>query len=237
MKTINRMITKKMMRTLVLLSFSFVFFTACDKAERGSVNNSEGQPKSFASSGEAVQQGKKDLTELLRIRNDLKLEVDAALVSKSLPEQGLEVFEVDFKKLLQADGVTGLEQVAGAEKGNTTPLSYDNQVVGIIDTRKDADGWRVSAISNQTVKKDLNEIRKLHADLMKRKMSYFEVPNIQARIYSVSIDGQNQYVTNYDGFTFDKPVSISELLPKLREDAQAFEKIYGEALRSQRLVR
>jgi hypothetical protein len=201
------------------------------------VNNSESQQISFASSGEAVQQGQKDLIELLRIRSNLKLGVDATLVSQSLSEQSLENFEVNFKKLLQAEGVTGLEQVAGAGKGNITPLSVDNQVVGIIETRKDGDRWMISAISNQTVKKDLQEIRRLHPDLAKSKMSYFEVPNIQARIYSVTIDGQNKYITNYDGFAFGKPVSISELLPKLRLEAQAFEKKYGEALRKQRLVR
>ena len=237
MKRTDRKITKRIARTLILLSFSLIFFTACNKGERGTVNTSDGQPKPFTSSAEAVQQGKKDLTELLKARTDLNLGTDAAQVEKSQPEQGLEAFEVDFQKLLQAaDNITGLEQVAGAAKGNTTPLSVENQVIAIIDTRKDTEGWRVSAISNQAIKKDLNEIRKARADL-KGKMNYFEVPNINARIYSVSVDGQNQYVTNYDGFTFEKPVSISELVSKLRADAQVFERKYGEELKKQKLVK
>ncbi len=222
---------------MVLLSFSFIFLTSCNNVERGPVNNTEGQSKPFASSGEAVLQGKKDLAELLKARTDLNLDVDAAQVEKSQPDQGMEMFEVDFQKLLQAEPTAGLDKIANASKQNATPLSVDNQVIGIINTRQDGDGWKISGISNPIIRKDLNEIRKARAEYKGTKINYFDVPNIDARVYSVSVDGQDRYLTNYDGFSFEKPVSIAELLPRLKEDALVFEKLYGERLRKEKLVK
>jgi hypothetical protein len=232
-----RQLMQKVSKTALFISCSFICFTSCNSVERETVNTTEGRPKPFASSADAVQQGKKDLEDLFKVRSDLNLGVDASQIKKSQSGRGMDFFEVDFRKLLQAESISGLDKLVDAPKGNITPLSVDKLVIGVIETRQDADGWRVSALSNPAIKEDLNEIRKVHADSIGSKMSYFEIPNIQARIYSISLDGQIHYLTNYDGFSFEKPVSFSQLLLKLKEDAQRFEKLYGEKLKRQKLVR
>lgn len=227
----------RFIKIAILISFSFAFISSANGQEKAHMNNSEGIPKIFSTSEEAVQQGKKDLLALFSFKHDLNVGLDSSQIEETSLGKAIESFDVDFQKLIKESDVTGLNELAGASKGNITPLMLGHEVVSVIDTRKDEDGWKVSGLTNPTVTNDLNQILEAHLRRGVEKMSYYEVPNIHARIYSTSIEGETRYFTNYDVFSFDKPISILELLPKLREDAQNFEKLYGEILKEKHLVK
>jgi hypothetical protein len=235
MKRIIKTMTRNSMMLITLLSFSFVLLTSCTN-DRGNMNGNQGPaPKPFQTSEEAVAQGKKDLMEALRLNPELKMGFDAAQLEKSQPEPALSVTDIDFQKLLQADNPDSLDKLAGTSRGNTTPLAVDGRVIGMIETRKDAEGWRVSAIGNQAVGNDLNAIK--GSGFGKGKLSYFEVPNLNVRIYAVSVDGKEGYLTDYNGFSLQKPATIAELVPQLRRDALEFQRQYGDKLKDQKLTK
>ena len=148
------------------------------------MSQASGQAPHFKTSEEAVAQGKKDILEVLRISPDVKLGMDAEQVERSTPDQPLSVNEVDFQKLLAAQNADSLRRLASASKGNATPLLVDGQVIGLIETSNSATGWRVSAIGNQVLEDDLNAIKA--TPFGTGKLEYFEVPNIQARIFAFS---------------------------------------------------
>ncbi|MBC7990903.1 MAG: hypothetical protein H7Y19_15170 [Luteimonas sp.] len=199
------------------------------------MSQANGQAPHFQTSEEAVAQGKKDILEVLRISPEVKLGMDAAQVERSTPDQALSVIEVDFQKLLEAGSADSLRRLAGDSKGNATPLLVDGQVIGLIETSKGAKGWSVSAIGNQLLEDDLNAIKA--TPFGTSKLDYFEVPNIQARIFEVSTGGKAGYLTRYDGFSLQRTIGIEELLPRLRQDALEFQKLYGDQLKEQKLVK
>lgn len=198
--------------------------------------NQDSPSQRFATSEEAVEQGKRDLQEALRLSPGINLGVDEAQVGKSSAGQALAVNEVDFQKLLSAEGADSLESLAGASRGNTTPLLSDGQVISLVETSSDARGWKVSAIGNQAVREELNQIRA--TPYGGGELAYFEVPNLDARIYATTLeDGSVGYLTGYDGFSLRQPVAIEELLSRLRRDALEFQERYGEELKRGKLVK
>jgi len=199
------------------------------------MSQANGQAPHFQTSEEAVAQGKKDILEVLRISPDVKLGMDAAQVERSTPDQPLSVNEVDFQKLLEAQNADSLQRLASPSKGNATPLLVDGQVIGLIETSNNAKGWRVSAIGNQVLEDDLNAIKA--TPFGSGKLEYFEVPNIQARIFAFSNAGKIAYLTRYNGFSLQRPVGIEDLLPRLRQDALEFQKLSGDQLKEQKLVK
>ena len=47
---------------------------------------------------------------------------------------------------------------------------------------------------------------------------------------------QVSYLTRYNGFSLQRP-GIEELLPRLRQDALELQKLYGDQLKEQKLVK
>ncbi|TWT19078.1 hypothetical protein FQY83_11965 [Luteimonas marina] len=198
--------------------------------------NQDNPTQRFGTSAEAVEQGKRDLQEALRLNPAINLGVDEAQVGKSSAGQALAVTEVDFQKLLSTEGAVSLASLAGASRGNTTPLLDDGRVISLVETSSDAGGWKVSAIGNQAVREELNQIRA--TPYGGGELAYFEVPNLDARIYATTLeDGSTGYLTGYDGFSLRQPVAIEELLPRLRRDALEFQERHGEELKRGKLVR
>lgn len=189
----------------------------------------------FPTSDEAVAQGKRDLLEVLRLSPDVQLGMDTAQVESSTLDQPLSVVEVDFRKLLEAENADNLQQLAGGIKGNATPLLVDGQIIGLIETSNDGNGWSVSAIGNQALKEDLNAIKA--TPFATARLDYFEIPNLDARIFATTVDGNVVYLTRYDGFSLQRPVAIEALLPRLRQDALEFQRLYGDRLKEQQLVK
>lgn len=220
-----------------LIAAALVLFSAASCSRNKDMN--PGSPASsphFQTSEEAVAQGKRDLLEALRLNPGINLGVDAAQVEKSTPDQPLAIAEVDFQKLLATESADGLHGLAGANRGNATPLLADGQVVTLIETGSDARGWKVFAIGNQALREELNQIRATPYGA--GKLEYFEVPNLDARIYATTLeDGKVGYLTSYGGFSLRQPVGIEELLPRLRQDALEFQKRYGDELKRGKLVK
>lgn len=198
--------------------------------------NTPGKPApQFASSEEAAAQGRRDLLEALRLSPDLRLGVERGQVEQSTAAPAIPVTDIDFGKLLATDGVADLEQLAAGERGNATPLQVAERVVATIETSRDGAGWRVSAIGNQSMTQELNAIRDGGFDT--GGIRYFEVPNIDARIYALSATEQAQYLTSYGGFSLRQPVTIEQLLPRLRQGAAEFQRLYGDELKKGKLVK
>lgn len=219
-----------------LTAAALVLFSAASCSRNKDMNQGSPSPPHFQTSEEAVAQGKRDLLEALRLNPGINLGVDAAQVEKSAPDQPLAITEVDFQKLLEAQSVDSLQSLAGASRGNATPLLADDQVVSLVETSNDARGWKVSAIGNQALREELNQIRATPYGA--GKLEYFEVPNLDARIYAATLeDGKTGYLTSYGGLSLRQPVGIEELLPRLKHDALEFQKRYGDELKRGKLVK
>lgn len=216
---------------LALATLVMVSAASCSR-DRDMPPTSSPAPQ-FQSSDEAVAQGKRDLLDILRSNRGLNLGVDAAQLERAMPAAPLRVVEIDFAKLLAADNAMPLQEL-GSSRGNATPLQVDGQVVALIETDSISDRWRVSSIGNQALQEDLNQI---DPGVRSGVLDYFEVPNLDARIFAATIDGQVRYLTRHAGFSLRQPLSIEELLPRLKADALEFQRLYGEQLKEGRLVR
>lgn len=220
---------------VALAAATLISFTTASCSQDRGMSQPGGTTPRFETSEAAVAQGRRDLLEVLRVSPDLELGMDPAQVERATSAPPLTVVEIDFRKLLQADGITDLQQLAVGERGTATPLVADEQVIALIETSRDAGGWRVAAIGNQPLKEDLNAVRSLGFGA--GEIRYFEVPNLEARIFAVQVEGQTRYLTRHRGFSLRQPVDLETLLPRLRADAAEFERLYGDKLKGQKLVR
>jgi len=219
---------------LTLLAFIALASTVSCGVINSKDDNSPGSPdKLFATSAAAAQKGKNDLLALVNYKEKYNISLNRAEIEKSTLGQEVEVYDVIFPKLLNAEEGSDLAAFVDQPRGILTPLVVDSKTIGAIETKKEGEQWALSAISNPTAVDDLN---KIGANRASGKIKYYEIPNINARVYAVSVEGNTQYFTNYKDFNYEKPVSMSELLPTLREDAQRFDQAYGKILKEKKLV-
>jgi hypothetical protein len=109
--------------------------------------------------------------------------------------------------------------------------------VTTISTRVDNGAWTVSGISDTYAEAEISELRNANPGFSSSTITLYEVPNIDARVYSLRIDGQELYYTNYKGRSISEPIELRELASMLRTDALAFERQYGDMMKKGKLVK
>lgn len=226
---------KNLKHTLAILLLSVFLFSCSDKNNMGNSGQNEIKENNFTSSGDAVSKGKADLISILKNNKEFSLNIDAAALERSKPESPILVFDVNFEKLLRADSAT-LATVAEDNKKSQTPLVDNARVVTVISTSKNEKGWQLDEITNNVASSDLTEIRGQFNN-MNVPISVFEVPNINATIYEVNADGRKLYYTKYNGGSLKQPLSEDEIFKQIRNDAQIFQRQFGDQLKKGKLVK
>lgn len=216
----------------VTLMLAFVsIMSSCSLQERKGAVSEE---KTFRTSEQAVSKAKSDLIQVLETRKDLNLGINLSKIRKAQQARPFRHVEVDFGKILVADSVASLMDIAASDKGMIAPFVLDNEVVGIVKIGKVSNGWNVIGLGNKAITDDLNR-----TGLVRREevpVTLYEVPNLQLMIYGVKGDREEEYHTNFERFTLKDSVTISELYPVMRQRALEFNKQFGNELKRTKLV-
>lgn len=226
------------MRTLlgvmVLLTLPVVA-VSCQR-ERDMQPGRGGEPQHFATQDEAVRKAIADLREVLRTRLDLQLGIDAATLEQAQPGAAVRRVDVDFGRLLAADTATTFEQLVAVERNQVVPLVAGGGVATIVEVVQDDAGWRVVGLGGRDIATDLSAV--MAAAGSAARITLYEVPNLQARVYGAQTPAGERMFTDYrDRFSLRQGVEAAALLPMLRADAEAFQRTYGDSLRTGRLLR
>ena len=194
-------------------------------------------PQHFASQEESVRKAMADFLEVLRSGADVQMGVDVATLERAQPGPAVRRVDLDFARLLAADTATSFDQLVAGERNLVVPLMADGRVATIVEIVRDEAGWRVVGLAGQDIASDLSAVLGVAADTAAR-VTLYEVPNLQARVYGVQTAAGERLFTDYQGrFSVRQGVDAATLLPVLRADAQTFERTYGDSLRTGRLLR
>lgn len=221
----------------VLLAVS-VATTAC-RSESQEMNGAEDQdqPQHFDTPQEAVEKARRDFLEVLRIRTEFNLGVDAATLERATAASPVRRVDVDFDRLLQAEPTDSLGALVQAERNTVVPLVADGQVATIVEIVQEERGWRVVGLAGDDIATELTAVRTAAPEAAERDATLYEVPNLQTRVYGVQTEEGELLFTDYGDFSIREPVTAEELLPVLRAGAVEFQRRFGDTLREQQLLR
>ncbi|MCP4609471.1 MAG: hypothetical protein GY845_12225 [Planctomycetes bacterium] len=216
----------------VTLMLAFVsIISSCSMQKR---DEALSRDKTFRTPEQAVAKAKSDLIQILETKKDLNLGINLSKLREAQQATPIRHVELDFRKILRADSVASLTDVASADKGMIVPFVLDNEVVGIAKIGKVSGGWNVIGLANKIITNDLNQ-----TGLVRRRgapITLYEVPNLKLMIYAVKGERGEDYRLNLERFTLKESVAISELYPTIRKRAIQFNKQFGDQLKRTKLV-
>lgn len=190
--------------------------------------------KTFRTPEQAVTKAKSDLIQALETKKDLNLGIDLLKIRRAQQATLIRHVELDFGRILIADSVASLTDIASADKGMIAPFVLNNEVVGIVKIAKVSGGWNVIGLSNKAITNDLNQTGLVR--LRGVPITLYEVPNLQLMVYAVKGERGENYHLNFERFTLKEGVAISELYPIMRKRALQFNKQFGNELKRRKLV-
>jgi len=224
-------------RNVLSVLLALTFFACQSKKDGSESTNTQQQTPQFSTSSEAVKQGKKDLLELLRTNPANGMNLNLQLLEKAQPEESITAVDIDFQQFLKADSLQSFRSLITVERGKITPLYADGQMVTSINTRIDNGSWSVSGIKDLVIESELSEMRNNIQEYRNAEIIFFEIPNIDAHVFSVNNNGQEAYYSNYNGMSLSKALAPNELLQILKNEALAFEREYGDQLKKGKLTK
>ena len=225
----------KLTASIGLASLFFLF--ACDSKNENNMDNDQVQSPKFATSAEAVAKGKSDLIEILRSNKNNGLNLKLEQVEKSSTQESITTIDVNFQQFLKSDSLTSFREIIQSEKGRINALYNDNELLTTIHTRVDSGAWSVASISDKMIEAEISELRNSNQIIGNSDIVLYEIPNIDAHVYSIQSGGSELFYTNYKGNSLSKPIALNELVSMLREDAMAFQREFGERLAKEKLVK
>ncbi len=210
--------------------------SSCNR-EDGTSTNTDNSTSYFKTQDEAVLKGKGDLLSILRSSSEIQLTINPELLEKAQPGISVKHLEIDFDQVLKQERISDLNQFRTDARSNINTLSVDKNVVTVIRTANSDKGWTVTGLADAAITNDLDEILSARDNTPIEGVILYEIPNIQAFIYSVKTSEGNKYFSKYNGYSLKEEVSIERLYPLLYNDAQVFYKTYREQIKSKKLVK
>ncbi len=213
-----------------------IMFTAIACSNMKNDNNSDGknggEEKKFSTVTEAAVAAKEDM---LKAMETVDFGISADKLKNAAPGAPVYKYELDWNALLQADTAAQPENMAAHGSVTLVPLINNGEVVTIVSLR-DADGqFGIGGMGDKQVSNELDMVRRADSAGMQGEISIYDVPNLQATIYTVK--GTNRYYTSYNNNSIRRPMSAPELVKVLRADAMIFEKTYRDELKKGDLVK
>jgi hypothetical protein len=197
---------------------------------------SQSTPKYYATENEAIEKAKSDLLSIIRTSKGLSLGVDEKALQEAKPGIAVKQSNIDFEKLLTADSTSSFEGIKKGEMATIFPLVAGDRVVTVVELNKDEKGWSIAGLAGKSIANDLNTIK--IAVGPEAEISVYDIPNLQVKVYGVKKDGAEIFYTDYGGqFSLRQGVNASQLMPVLAKAAQEFQRLYGDELKKQRLVK
>lgn len=208
---------------------------SCTDMKGDNNNGSDGgdeKPKQFTSATEAAVAAKEDM---LTAAETVDFGVDKGKLKSSEPAAPVFKYELNWDGLLKADTNTTPESVAGRDAVTFVPLVNQGEVVTVVSLRDENGSYGIGGLGNKQISTELDMVRRANPTGMQGEINIYEVPNLQATIYTVK--GSGLYYTSYNNNSIRQGLTAKELVDNLRMDAQRFEKQFRDDLRKGKLVK
>lgn len=218
---------------LILPALLIVMAISCSNMKEDSNNpGSEGQKKQFATVTEAAVAAKEDMVAAMET---VDFGINKEKLRSADPGQPVYKYDVDWEALLKADSTTTPENMAAHDPVVLVPLINKGEVITIISLMEDGGQYGIGGLGDKQVSTELDLVRRADSAGLQNEISIYEVPNLQATIYSVK--GSNRYYTSYNNNSIRRGMTAAELVPVLQADAQNFDKRFRDDLKKGQMVK
>jgi hypothetical protein len=216
------------------LAVAMLYTIGC---ERNILEKKGSEQTYFPTQQEAANKAKSDLLAVLRSRKEIALGFEQQTIEKSQPAAPITRYQITFEDLASASTFATLNR---NELATVVPLVADDTVATIVEVTKDESGWRTSSIADKSLSSELDVVRKVAGP--QSGIIIYDLPHSGTRVYGVTQPAGAEpsaalLYTNYTGFDLRERVPADRLLPVLKQDAAEFQRLYGEDLKSRKLVR
>lgn len=214
-----------------------VMIFSCNSKDGNPNTNNMNAATYFKTQSEAVLKGKNDLLSIMKSAGNFQFTVDPELLKKAQPGITVKHIELDFDQLLGERTLNTLSQLQGSPKSNINTLVVENNVVTVVQTVKSEKGWRVTGLADAALANDLDEVVNAQSNPAVSDIILYEIANLQAFVFMVKTIDRERYFTKYNGFNLKEGISIEQLYPMLHDDAQTFERKFGEEIKLKKLTK
>ncbi|HEY3403926.1 MAG TPA: hypothetical protein VGK59_11095 [Ohtaekwangia sp.] len=227
-----------MKRTLKIFSFAMaatLMASACQQSTP-SADGEQDTPQFYSTADEAVAKAKADLLSILESDKNINLNIEGSALRDAQPGKSISYSVVDFNKLGGLDSLSDIKQIVKEVSSTIVPLVNQGNVVTIVEVSQGEKGWKVSGLGNAGLSRNINAVLAQPQNVGDAAIELYEVPNLRANLYVVKTADKELFYTDYNGYSIRESVNPSELLTRLKSDAEAFIKNYGDKLKDGKLV-
>lgn len=207
---------------------------SCSNMKNGGDNTDGGdsKPKQFASVTEAAVAAKEDM---LAAAETVDFGINKDKLKSAEPGTPVYKFDINWDALLKADSGATPESMAGRDAITIVPLINKGEVITVISLMDNDGQYGIGGLGDKQISSELDIVRRADSAGMQNEISIYEIPNLQATIYSVK--GSNMYYTSYNNNSVRQGMTADVLIRVLSADAQRFEKQFRDELKKGDLVR
>jgi len=191
-----------------------------------------GKPRTYATATEAAVAAKEDMLEAMKT---VDFGINADKLKSSAPGAPVYKYELDWNALLKADSASTLENMAAHGSVTIVPLINKDEVITVVSLMENDGQFGIGGLGDKQVSNELDMVRRADSLGMQSEVSIYEVPNLQALVYSVK--GSNMYYTSYNNNSIRQGIIGPELVKVLRAEAMNFEKQFRDELKKGDLLK
>lgn len=222
----------KFLKSIIAMVGISAICTSCDTMTAQSENKGhDSQKKTYTSANAAALAAKQDMMEA---SSQVAFGINKEQLRAATPANPIMKQTIDWDALLKADTNTIPEALKGNDNVTIVPLVNDNNVVTVISLMHEGEQYTIGGLGDKQLSSELDMVRKVEP---KGMIQIYEVPNLNATIYSVEGNSAVRYYTSYSNYSLRQALDSRTLIGLLRADAARFEKMYGDQLKKGKLVK
>ncbi|MBW7913670.1 MAG: hypothetical protein H3C54_08245 [Taibaiella sp.] len=191
-----------------------------------------GKPKTYATVTEAAVAAKEDMLEAMKT---VDFGINGDKLKNATPGAPVYRYELDWNALLKADSASTLENMAAHGSITIVPLINKDEVITVVSLMENDGQFGIGGLGDKQVSNELDMVRRADSLGMQSEVSIYEVPNLQALVYSVK--GSNMYYTSYNNNSIRQGIIGPELVKVLKAEAMNFEKQFRDELKKGDLLK
>ncbi len=206
--------------------------TSCDSmTAQNDRNSKDNQKKTYPSANAAALAAKQDMIDA---SSQVAFGINKEQLRAATPANPIMKQNIDWNNLLKADSSTIFEDLKSNDNVTIVPLASDDNIVTVVSLMHEGDQYTIGALGDKQLSSELDMVRKAEP---KGMIQIYEVPNLNAVIYSVESDSTTHYYTSYNNNSLRQAIDSRTIIGVLKADAARFEKMYGDQLKKGKLVK
>lgn len=198
-----------------------------------SSNGDKQTQTTFATADDAAKAGQRDM---LAAMDKVNFGIDKNALKGATPANAIVKNEVDWDKLLNADSSATFASMSGTGRTIIVPLVNKSSVVTVISLQNKDQKFVVGGLGDKQLSDELNMVWRMTKG-GQGGVTIYEVPNVQATVYEVTMDNEPYYYTTYNGNSIRSAMAMPDLLKILKSDARRFQKQFGDKTKGNNLVK